>query len=172
MPVRWRTSKVAGIEFASMADFPRGTLKSQLMDAYSFDERWYNLFSDTWQEYDDFFFDHEKILETCGFVTCLDGKPIGHISWDPRNAPGYVIIGHNCILTEYKNNGYGKMQLKEAIRRITECIHPEKIIVSTNDRLIARYNYESAGFTLVKREKNTDTSAFSGDYLFYEMKTR
>ncbi len=160
------------IEFVSMNQFPRGTLKSQLADAYSFDERWERLFSPQWAEYDDFFFDNERILETCGFVTCLAGKPIGHISWDPRNAPGYVIIGHNCILTEYKGKGYGKRQLQEAVRRIKERLNPEKIIVSTNENLVARYNYERVGFRLVKREKNTDESAFSGDYLFYEMEVR
>ncbi len=160
------------IEFRLMSEFPRGTLKNQLSDAYSFDSRWQNLFEGSWQEYDDFFYDDDKVLTSCGFVTCLDGKPIGHISWDPRNAPAYVIIGHNCILTEYKGKGYGKRQLQEAVRRIIESKHPKKIIVSTNDLLIAKYNYESVGFSFVKREKNTDESAFSGDYLFYEMKTR
>ena len=157
------------IEFRSLSEFPRGTLKNQLMDAYSFDPKWQNLFEGSWQEYDNFFYDNEKVLTTCGFATCLRGKAIGHISWDPRNAPGYVIIGHNCILTEYKGNGYGKRQLSEAVSRIKERLNPEKIIVSTNEKLIAKYNYESAGFKLVKREKNTDESAFSGDYLFYEM---
>ena len=160
------------IEFRSLSEFPKGTLKKQLIDAYSFDEKWQNLFEGDWQAYDDFFYDNEKVLVNCGFMTCLCGKPIGHISWDPRNAPGFVIIGHNCILTEYKGKGYGKRQLQEAVRRIIESKHPKKIIVSTNDRLIAKYNYESVGFGLVKREKNTDESAFSGDYLFYEMKTR
>ena len=160
------------IEFVPMNMFERGTLKSQLMDAYSFDQRWPELFQDDWQEYDDFFFDNEKILAACGFVTCLNGKPIGHISWDPRNAPGYVIIGHNCILSAYKGNGYGKKQLSEAVRRIIEHKNPEKIIVSTNDNLIAKHNYERVGFKLVKREENKDRSAFSGDYLYYEMKLR
>ena len=155
-----------------MAEFPRGILKNQLMNAYSFDQRWPDLFKSDWQEYDDFFFENEKILSSCGFVTCLNGKPIGHISCDPRNAPGYVIIGHNCILTEYKGNGYGKKQLSEAVRRIIESQNPERIIVSTNDRLIAKYNYESEGFKLVRREANTDISAFSGDYLYYELNVR
>ena len=158
------------IEFRSLAEFPRGTLKSQLIDAYSFDTKWQELFETDWQAYDDFFYENESVLKTCGFVTCLGAKPIGHISWDPRNAPGYVIIGHNCILTKYKGKGYGKRQLQEAVRRIMESIQPEKIVVTTNDHLIARYNYESVGFKLVRREKNTDESAFSGDYLFYEMK--
>ncbi|MBR3929924.1 MAG: GNAT family N-acetyltransferase [Clostridia bacterium] len=152
--------------------FPRGTLIKQLSDAYSFDQRWEKLFSAQWAQYDDFFFDNEKVLAACGFVTCLDGKPIGHISWDPRNAPKYVIIGHNCILTKFKGKGFGKKQLSEAVRRIKERLNPQKIIVSTNANLIARYNYESVGFELVRREENKDESAFSGDYLYYEMKLR
>ena len=120
--------------------------------------------------HDEFFFDNPKISETCGFVTVLDGKPIGHITWDPRKRPEKVEIGHNCILTRYKGNGYGKAQLLEAIRRNGESRKPEKITVFTNDMLIAKYNYEACGFVLAERKENTDESAFSGDYLFYEMK--
>ena len=157
------------IGFLSISDFPRGTLYSQLSDAYGFDKRWEALFGESWKEYDAFFYDNPKIRETCGFVTVLNGVPIGHITWDPRKAPESVQIGHNCILSAYKGNGYGKAQLSEAIRRIIETGNPEKIIVSTNDRLVARYNYEACGFKLVKRRENTDASAFSGDYLYYEI---
>jgi len=157
------------IEFRSICDFPRGTLLRQLADAYSFDGRWEDLFGESWKEYDNFIFDHPSIGATCGFVTVVDGVPVGHITWDPRKAPGSVQIGHNCILSAYKGNDYGKAQLSEAIRRIIETGNPEKIIVSTNDRLAARYNYEACGFKLVKRRENTDASAFSGDYLYYEI---
>lgn len=50
----------------------------------------------------------------------LDGEPIGHILWDPRNIPEYVEIGHNCIITKYKGNGFGKRQLQEAVDRIQQ----------------------------------------------------
>ncbi|WP_160679794.1 hypothetical protein [Clostridium sp. C8-1-8] len=69
-------------------------------------------------DFDNFFFDKLEIADKYGFITTLDGEPIGHISWDPRNMPEYVTIAHNCIATRDKDNGYGKMQLQEAIGRI------------------------------------------------------
>ncbi len=157
------------IEFKSITDFPRGTLLEQLKDAYGFDGRWEALFGESWKEYDNFIYDNPKIASACGFITVLDGNPIGHITWDPRKAPQSVEIGHNCILCRYKGNGYGKMQLTEALRRIREKWAPQGISVFTNDNLIAKHNYEACGFTLAGREKNADESAFSGDYLFYEI---
>ena len=72
-----------------------------------------------WKEYDDFFYSNlETIIYQYGFITVVDGIVVGHISWDPRNRPNYVIIGHNCILSKYKGKGYGKIQLQEAVRRI------------------------------------------------------
>ena len=39
----------------------------------------------------------------CGQVTCVDGEPIGFVTWDPRNRPEYVEIGHNGIREKYKD---------------------------------------------------------------------
>lgn len=111
-----------------------------------------------------------EIADKCGFITTLDGEPIGHISWDPRNMPEYVRIGHNCIATRYKGNGYGKIQLQEAIRKIIQNGDVKKIVVSTNDKLIsAQHNYGSVGFKLRKRKENKDDAAFSGEHIDYEI---
>lgn len=157
------------VEFKPIIDFPRGTLFVHLMDAYGFDGRWEAVFGESWKEYDEFFYDNPKIAETSGFVTVVDGIPVGHITFDPRKAPESVEIGHNCILSAYKGRGLGKTQLTEAIRRIREKWNPYKIIVCTNDNLIAKHNYEACGFVLKERKENTDESAFSGDYLYYEI---
>lgn len=150
------------IEFRSITDYPRGFLRELLIAAYSFNPAYQKKDDNKWIEFDNFFYDHPNIAEKCGFVTVLDGKPIGHISWDPRNLPAYAVIGHNCIIPSQKGKGYGKMQLAEAVRRIR--LSPvEKIIVSTNsDLLPAQRNYESVGFRLVRR----DDSAMPN--LFYE----
>ena len=98
----------------------------------------------------------------------MNGNAIGHISWDPRNNPDYVIIGHNCILSEYKGCGYGKEQLRDAIARIKKS-GTQKAVVTTNGILIpAQKNYESVGFkkTLVRENKDTP---FAGDYIDYEL---
>ena len=52
---------------------------------------------------------YNQLADEFSFVTVVDGEPVGHISWDPRNCPEYVEIGHNCILTKYKGKGYGKI---------------------------------------------------------------
>lgn len=157
------------IEFMKISDFPRGTLYDMLADAYSYDPRNRQIWDANWKETDDFFYDNPDIADKYGLVTCLDGKPIGFVTWDPRNRPEYVEIGHNGILEEYKGRGYGKLQLEEAIRRIKAYEGLKRIIVGTNSNLIAPKNYESAGFMLYDRKPNNTESAYTGDYLRYEM---
>ncbi len=156
------------IEFRNISSFPKGTLYKQLVDAYSFNENCKKYWDGMWKEYDDFFYSNLDIADKYGFITLIDNIPVGHISWDPRNRPNYVIIGHNCILTKYKGNGYGKLQLQEAIRRIKK-YDVEKIIVTTNElTLPAQKNYESAGFKKVLIRENKEIP-FAGNYIDYEM---
>ncbi len=157
------------IEFKKISEFPKGTLYQQLIDAYSFNDECQKNWDSMWQEYDEFFYSNlDLIADKCGFITVEDGVAVGHISWDPRNIPNYVIIGHNCILSSYKGKGYGKIQLQEAIRRIKE-YRVEKIIVTTNEITIAaQKNYESVGFVKVSKRINNETP-FAKDYIDYEM---
>ena len=157
------------LTYRKITEFDRGILYKLLLDAYSFDDRYRKCFEKDWIEFDNFFFDNPQIADQYGFMTVLHDEPIGHISWDPRNRPEYVVIGHNCIATKYKGNGYGKKQLSEAIRQIRKYDNLKRIIVQTNSNLIAPHNYESVGFKLVQRKKNNSESAFSGDYLDYEI---
>ena len=157
------------IEFKKISEFPKGTLYNQLVDAYSFNGECKKNWDNMWKEYDDFFYSNLDIADKYGFIMVLDGKAIGHISWNPRNRPNYVIIGHNCILTKYKGYGYGKLELQEAIRRIKEYDDLKKIIVTTNEITVpAQKNYESVGFIKVRERINNETP-FSGNYIDYEM---
>lgn len=45
----------------------------------------------------------------------------------------------------------------------------KRIIVCTNGNLAAPKNYESVGFTLYDRKPNEAESAYTGDYLYYEI---
>ena len=65
------------------------------------------LWDSNWHESDDFFYDNPEIADKYGLVTCIGDYPIGFVTWDPRNAPEYVEIGHNGIRSEYKRKGYG-----------------------------------------------------------------
>ncbi len=118
---------------------------------------------------DGFFYDNPGIADKYGLVSFLDRQPIGFVTWDPRNRPEYVEIGHNRIREHYKGRGYGRLQLEEAIRRIRMYEGLKRIIVCTNCNLIAPKNYESAGFVLYHRKPNETGSAFAGDYLYCEM---
>jgi len=156
-------------EFKKLTDFPRGTLYSILADAYSFDERNKQIWDADWKETDDFFYDNPGIADQYSLVTCLDGEPIGFVTWDPRHRPDYVVIGHNGIREQYKGRGYGRMQLEEALRRIRQYEGLKRIIVCTNGNLVAPRNYESAGFTLYDRKPNNTETAYTGDYLWYQI---
>lgn len=157
------------LEFNKISDFNRGILQRLLDDAYSFDKRCSQCWGLDWKEFDNFFYDNLELADKYGFITTLNGEPIGHISWDPRNMPQYVEIGHNCIATRYKGNGYGKLQLIEALQRISSYDGLKKIIVTTNGLMIpAQKNYESVGFKLHRRRENTGFASFSGDYFDYE----
>ena len=157
------------IEFRKISEFPRGTLYNILADAYSFDERNRQIWDANWTETDDFFYDNPEIADRYGIVTCLEGKPIGFVTWDPRHRPDYVEIGHNGIREQYKGRGYGRRQLEEALRRIREYEGLKRIIVCTNSNLIAPKNYESVGFVLYDRKPNRTASAYTGEYLYYEI---
>lgn len=160
------------LEFRQFTDFPRGTMYDILCDAYSFDARNRTIWDENWRESDKFFYDNPIIADKYGLVSCIDGLPIGFVTWDPRHRPDYVEIGHNAVRTAHKGNGYGHLQLAEALRRIETYEGLKRIIVCTNGNLVAPRNYESVGFTLYDRKPNTSESAYTGDYLYYEIVLR
>ena len=80
-----------------------------------------------------------------------------------------VKIGHNGIREKFKGKGYGHQRLEEALKRIRSYPGLRRIIVCTNANFVAPKNYESAGFTLYDRKANETESAYTGDYLYYEI---
>lgn len=155
------------IKFKKVSDFNRGIIFELLKDAYSFDCRYEQSWYPNWQDCDNFFFDNLEIADKCGFITTLNDEAIGFVVWDPRNMPEYAEIGHNCIASKYKGNGYGKMQLQEAVNRITQN-GAEKIIVTTDDGLIAaQRTYESVGFKIHERRKEQNIGDFVDEHIDY-----
>lgn len=157
------------IEFKKITEFPRGTLVALLKDGYSFNPKFENYWQKQWQEFDDFFYDHPHVAEKCGFITVLNGEPIGLASWDPRKLPDSAEVGHNCISTKYKGNGYGGRQMREAVNRII-ALGAKKIIVWTNEKLIAaQRTHESVGFRFIKNSEETICPECAGQRIHYEM---
>lgn len=155
------------IEFKKVSDFKRGSLYELLKDAYSFDCRYEQSCDSDWKNFDNFFFDNLQIADKYGFITTLNSEAIGFISWDPRNIPDYVQIGYNCISSKLKGNGYGKIQLQEAVNRIDKN-DVRKIIVTTNDDLLpAQRMYENIGFTIQKTRKVQNVEDFVAEHIDY-----
>ena len=153
------------IEFIKVSDFYRGIFCELLKDAYSFDCKYEQAYKSKWQENDDFFFNNLQIADKYCFITTLNGEAIGFVAWDPRNMPEYAEIGDNCIVSKYKGNGYGKLQLQEAINRITQN-DVKKIIVTTNNDLIpAQRMYQSVGFSICQRRKKQNVEHI--DYVYF-----
>ena len=119
-----------------------------------------------WIEYDSYVFDNPLTVGKCGAVTLIGDSPIGFVSWDPRNYPEFAIIGHNCILQEYRRNGFGTSQIQYACNQFINQGF-EKARVSTGiDTYFkpARKMYESVGF------KRTDAYRNDGpDMIYYEI---
>ena len=45
------------------------------------------------------------------------GRVVGFGSYDLRQRPALGIVGHNCILPEFRGRGFGKEQILEILRR-------------------------------------------------------
>lgn len=93
------------------------------------------------------------VIGKCVFVTCLNNKPIGFASYDPRPWPEYGEIGQNCILPEYQGKGYGKQQIAQILKIFKEN-SVKKAVVTTSEHpffISAQKLYQSLGFKEVKR---------------------
>ncbi|MHC4537066.1 MAG: GNAT family N-acetyltransferase [Planctomycetota bacterium] len=107
-------------------------------------------FHQQWEESDKATFDHPAIGK-CVFVSCINEKPIGFASWDPRIKP-VGIIGQNCILPEYQGKGFGKKQILKVIEIVKKSGF-QKIRVTTGDHeffIPAHKMYEGCGFKEIK----------------------
>jgi hypothetical protein len=57
-------------------------------------------------------------MDSCGFITIDDDKPIGFLSWDLKNLLKFVVIGHNCNILAHQGLGKGSCQLMFGVKRI------------------------------------------------------
>jgi GNAT superfamily N-acetyltransferase len=133
--------------------FPRGTLLGMLLDAYADVPAVIASDRTDWDAFDSFFHDFPEIADRCGFVTVAGDTPVGFASWDPRELPDRVRIGHNCIIRKDRGQGFGRRQMEIAVHRILES-HPAEIVVSTGASpfyLPARRMYLAAGFRETRR---------------------
>ena len=108
-----------------------------------------------WREFDREVVSTPDIFRGCIFFSWLDENLVGFGSFDPRPKPEFGIVGHNCILPEFRNRGLGKQQLREILLRLEE-IGIKLVKASTNEHpffLPAQKMYTACGFHEVCRAK-------------------
>ena len=127
-------------------ELPRGALASMLRESY-FGWKEYDHWADQWDSYDAEVFRYPDTVGRCGFATRTEGVLVGFISWDPRSRP-CVTIGHNCILPDFRNQGYGSWQLQCAFGIFREREFTEVRACTGADEFFAfaRRMYERNGF--------------------------
>lgn len=103
---------------------------------------------DEWKQFDKDIHDFPDNIGSSGFGTSVGKNFVGFISWDPRQFPSYAIIGHNCVLPEFRNQGIGKQQVKCALRAFKKHGFQYARVSTKRDCFFkyARKMYESCGF--------------------------
>ncbi len=142
--------------FTSLYQYKPGILFEMLTASYKELIEKYNLshknnLVENWRKFDEEAFANPKIAH-CIIVSCVDNKPVGFTSHDPRQKPT-GIIGHNCILPEHQGKGYGQKQVFELLKRL-KGMDFHKVKVTTGDHqffLPAQKMYLNCGFKEIKR---------------------
>lgn len=140
------------MKFSEFKNWPKETLYNLLLKSYESSPELVNLYKEEWLDFDNFIYNNLRFTNRCGYISSIDEQPIGFFSWNPENLPEYIEIGHNCIIKEFQQKGYGTKQLNLALEEIKK-LSPKKIIVKTGDIpffIPAKKMYESAGFTVQK----------------------
>jgi GNAT superfamily N-acetyltransferase len=159
---------VAGLIFNKIDKYEHGIIYRLLSQSY--EEILDQQLQEQFQQFDKAVFENPDTVGDCTFITSLGTGIIGMASYDPRQAPDHSIIGHNCVLPQYRKNGYGKQQILEIIKRL-KLRNVSRILVSTSEHLFfepAQKIYLSCGFTELERKKIQPQGRYKT--IYYELK--
>jgi GNAT superfamily N-acetyltransferase len=141
--------------YLKLSDIESGTIYKALCTSY---RRWeyFSKYENDWKQFDKDIHNFPDAIGSSGFGTFLGNAFVGFISWDPRQFPSYVIIGHNCVLPEYRNQGIGKHQTKRALNRFLQYGFELARVSTKRDPFFkyARRMYESCGFAECSRYRD------------------
>ena len=137
--------------YIKLSDIKTGTIFKALCTSYKGWEDFPKCISD-WEQFDKDIHDFPDTIGSSGFGTTIGNIFVGFISWDPRQFPSYVIIGHNCVLPAYRNHGIGKHQISHALKKFQEMGFRSAKVSTSRDQFFApaRKMYESCGFVECK----------------------
>jgi len=145
------------IRFTPITEHERGTILALLCKSYeelvNAEGECWEREKEKWEEFDRAAFESSEAVGACVFVTCLGSEAIGFGSWDPRGGPELALVGHNCVLPEFRGRGHGKRQIEEILRRL-KAKGFKKASATTGEHPFfepARRMYEGCGFRQVGR---------------------
>jgi len=110
------------ITFTSPLEHKPGIIADLLRRSYaelvSADPKYRQQEETKWDDYDREVFQYPDSVGACVFLTWSDKNLVGFGSYDSRQKTQFGIVGHNCILTQFRGKGLGKRQIKEILRRL------------------------------------------------------
>jgi len=141
-----------------ITDYPKGTLENLLVSSYGeFHKVWPKAEGENlvkFHQCDTFFYDNLRIGLKCSFITEYENKICGMCCWDPRGLPN-AVIGHNCILPDYRRRGLGKLQLGMALKILKNGgFETAEVSTGLSDFFLpTRKMYTANGFIESRRDK-------------------
>ena len=140
------------LHFTTIHDQSPGVLASLLKRSYAAlvaaDPVHWGPETPRWEQFDREAFANPGTVGACVFLSWLGDELVGFGSYDPRQRPVYGIVGHNCVLPEFRGKGLGKRQIREILRRFRS-MGMQAARVSTNDHALflpAQRMYIACGF--------------------------
>jgi GNAT superfamily N-acetyltransferase len=106
-----------------------------------------------WDGFDKEVFQYSDTVGAGVFLTWCDNQLVGFASYDPRQKPEVGIVGHNCIVPEFRRRGLGKAQLLNILRHF-QSMSIKTAKVSTNSHpffIPAQRMYVACGFIEKRR---------------------
>ena len=145
------------LAFTPITQHKAGIIASLLLQSYaeilSAEQQYWQQEEDNWLQFDREVFENPDLIGRCVFITSWEDIAIGLGSFDPRPKPEFGIIGHNCIVPQFRGHGYGKQQILEILDRLRG-LEIKGAIASTSEHpffLPAQSMYLSCGFEESKR---------------------
>lgn len=153
------------VRFEPLQDLGLGKIFEMLERAYAayrkIDPEAVNEWKENWKTFDDFVFSIPAKEASFGFSTFWEDNGVGFSSWDPRQFPT-AVIGHNCIVPEYRGKGLGIVQMRETIRRLTDRGFIKALVTTGESEffLPAQTMYKRCGFAETVRGYGEEHSRF------------